>query len=164
MPTTADTIAELLERVLDGDPWYGSSTLALLADLSADEAAARPVAGAHSIWELVLHMTGWVHEVQQRLAGRAAQEPDGGDWPAVGAVTEARWQHAVARLAEAHRALVAAVRAADPDMLARPVLDTRDPALGTGLTRELTLHGAIHHTVYHSGQIALLTRTLRGRA
>lgn len=156
-----DIIADLLERVLENDPWYGTSTLALLADVSVEEAAARPVAGAHSVWELVLHMTGWVNEVRMRLEGRAAQEPDGGDWPEVGETNETRWRAAVAQLADAHRALIDAVRAIEPDRLSEPVLDTRDPALGTGLTREQTLHGAIHHTVYHSGQIALLIRALR---
>lgn len=33
-------------------------------------------------------------------------------------------------------------------------------AAGTGLSRYLTVHGLVHHTVYHAGQIALLRRAL----
>ena len=143
-------IADLLERVLEGDPWHGPNLAALLEGVTARQAAARPVAGGHSIWELVLHMTGWADEVHRRLEGRAAQEPDGGDWPAVGLVTTARWRAAVARLVDVHRGLATAVRAGDAHTLSAPVVDRREPALGTGLSRALTLHGLVHHTVYHS--------------
>ena len=34
-------------------------------------------------------------------------------------------------------------------------------AAGTGLSKYLTLHGLVHHTVYHAGQIAQLRRALR---
>jgi hypothetical protein len=158
------SIADLIDRVVHGDPWHGLSLAALVESVTAEGAAAHPVPGAHSIWELVLHMTGWAGEVLQRVHGREAGEPDEGDWPPVGDVDEARWRAAVERLFAAHRALSAATRALEPDSLDRPVTDRRDPALGTGLSRAVTLHGLVHHTVYHSGQIALLKAALRGPA
>ncbi len=36
--------------------------------------------------------------------------------------------------------------------------DARDPALGSGVTRYVTLHGVVQHHVYHAGQISLLKR------
>lgn len=157
----SDDIADLIERVFDGDPWHASSVADLLSDVTAAEAVARPVPGGHSIWELVLHMTGWASEVRARLDGQEAGEPEGGDWPEVAAPTEARWRAAVAGLEAAHRELAAAVRASDPGQLRKPVLDRREPALGTGLSKELTVHGLIHHTVYHAGQIAQVKRAVR---
>jgi uncharacterized damage-inducible protein DinB len=154
-------IAELLLRTFEGDPWHGSSTRALLADVTARDAARRPAGQAHSIWELVLHMTGWADEVRRRIGGRAAQDPDGGDWPPVPEVSDAAWAAAVARLTEAHHALAAAVRRLSDAELEAPVTDLRDPAAGSGLSRYLTLHGLIHHTVYHSGQIGLVKAALR---
>ena len=56
-----------------------------------------------------------------------------------------------------HRRRLAAIDAAT---LARPVLDFRNNALGTGLSHYVTLHGVIHHAIYHAGQIALLKRAL----
>jgi uncharacterized damage-inducible protein DinB len=157
----AGHIAELVLRVFEGDPWHGASVTAQLADLTADQAARRLAGHTHSIWEIVLHMTGWAEEVRRRVAGRPAQEPEGGDWPEVGAVTPAAWQTALARLGEAHRALAEAVRALPDDSLSAPVTDFREAANGTGLSRYLTLHGVVHHTVYHSGQIGLLKAALR---
>ena len=158
--TEPDNIVELIERVLSGDPWHGSSVAQILAGVTPEGAAKRPLDGAHSIWELVLHMTGWAREVTARLGGRVAQEPDAGDWPDVGAPAAGRWQAAKADLFTAYDELMAAVRALDAATLARPVLDFRNNALGTGLSHYVTLHGVIHHAIYHAGQIALLKRAL----
>ena len=160
----AERLADLVERVVDGDPWHGSNVLAVVTAVSARDAAAHVVPGAHSIWELVLHMTGWTREVQARLAGALAGEPTGGDWPAVDEVTPAAWQAAVAALVESHRALAAAIRAVDDRGLESPVEDHRDGPAGTGLSRYLTLHGLVHHTTYHAGQMALLKRAIETRA
>ena len=51
--------------------------------LTAGDAIRTPVPGGHSIWELVLHMTGWALEVQARLDDAEAGEPAAGDWPSV---------------------------------------------------------------------------------
>lgn len=168
-------IAELLDRVMTGDPWHGSNVAQLLVGLSADAAARHPVANGHSVWEIVLHMTGWADEVRARLAGRAAQEPDRGDWPAVDEASAERWSRDQAAMFEAHRRLAAAVRELTVPALDEPVVDyrTHDPppgavtdsegrdrAIGTGLSKYLTLHGLVHHTVYHAGQIALVRKLL----
>lgn len=158
-----EVIADLMERVLEGDPWHSSNVVALLDGVPARDAAAHVVPGAHSIWELVLHMTGWAREVRARLEGEAAGEPAGGDWPAIPDTSARAWASAVAALVESHRALAAAVRASDDRTLATPVVDRRDPAAGTGLSRVVTLHGLVHHTTYHAGQIALLKRAIEAR-
>lgn len=156
-------LADMLERVLDGDPWHGSNVLAVLGDLDAAAANVRPWPGAHTIWELVLHMTGWAEEVRARLGGAPADEPRGGDWPHVTDDAPEAWSAAVARLADAHRALAAAIRAAGDAVLDTPVVDLRDPASGTGLSQYLTLHGLVHHTAYHAGQIALVRKAVEAR-
>jgi len=157
-----DRLADLVERVVDGDPWHGSNLTVLLDDLTGTTAAVVPVPGGHSVWQLVLHMTGWTTEALARLDGAAAGEPVGGDWPAVPAeATDQAWRQAVHRLVAAHRRLAAALRASDDAVLDGPVLDHRNRAAGTGLSQYLTLHGLVHHTVYHSGQVAVLRRLLK---
>ncbi len=160
----AARLADLVERVVEGDPWHGSNVVALLTGLSATDAAAHVMPGTHSIWELVVHMTGWTREVLARLGGAPAGEPSEGDWPAVAEGTPVAWRAAVAALVESHRALAAAIRAAGDRVLESPVVDHRDGPAGTGLSRYLTLHGLVHHTTYHAGQIALLKRAIETRA
>ena len=60
-------IAEQLERTWAGDAWHGPSLDELTDGLTAKQAAAHHVSEAHSIWELVLHMRGWLREVERRL-------------------------------------------------------------------------------------------------
>lgn len=155
-------IADLIDRVMTGDPWHGPSVAALLEGVSAELAAMPGPGGSHGIWELVLHMTGWAREVTARLRGRPAQDPDEGDWPGVGDPTPERWREATQALFDAHSELAALLRQTDVSVLDTPVADFRSPPLGTGLSHELMLHGLVHHAVYHSGQVALLTRALGG--
>ena len=155
-----DALLDQLRRTHDGDPWYGSPRTRFLRDLSAADAAARPLGSNFSIWELVLHMTGWTNEVRRRLAGHAPGEPREGDWPPVGDPTEARWTAALARLDEAHAALVADVARLTEEDAKRLVGEQRDPALGTGVTMEAMLVGIAQHDAYHIGQVALLRRAI----
>jgi uncharacterized damage-inducible protein DinB len=160
--TEAEKIVDQLERSFRGDPWYGSSVTVVLEGVTATTAASHPIGGAHSIWELVLHLTGWKREVLSRLNGQPAGDPPGGDWPAQPAhPTEAAWRSAVAALTAAHDALVAAVRHATPAHLHAAVRDERNRALGAGLTQWQTLHGLVQHDVYHLGQISLLRNAAR---
>jgi uncharacterized damage-inducible protein DinB len=151
-------VIDQLQREHSGDPWHGSPMLSILDGIDAARAARTPVAGAHSIWELVLHVTGWKREVARRLGGAPAGEPTDGDWPPVGDVTAARWQTALEDLSAAHRELVAAVEAVPESRLFEPTNDPRNPPLGTGVSYYVLLHGAVQHDVYHAGQIAILKK------
>ena len=158
---TTQQIAGLIDRVMTGDPWHGPNVQQILDGVSASDAARLPPGGVHSIWQLVLHMTGWAREVTLRLGGRPAQDPDAGDYPEVGDPTADRWDQAKANLFAAHRELADAVSRLDASFLDRPVVDFRSSALGTGLSHELTLYGIVQHTIYHSGQIAILKKIVR---
>jgi uncharacterized damage-inducible protein DinB len=153
-------IIDELEREYDGDPWHGSPLVAILDGVSASQASARPVASAHSIWELVLHVTAWKNEVRLRLSGSPAGEPKEGDWPEVGEPSEERWQAALERLRRAQRDLVSDIQSLPETKLFAPTTDTRDRATGAGVTHYVLLHGAVQHDVYHAGQMALLKKGL----
>ncbi len=151
-------IADLVMAVVGGDPWHGPNTAALLRQVSCEEAASHLIPDAHSIWELVLHMTGWADEVRARLGGAEAGEPAAGDWAEVDEVSPAAWARAQTAFVQSHERLAAALRETRDAHLETPVLDHRDRAAGTGLSQYATLHGLVHHTAYHTGQIAMMVR------
>lgn len=151
-------IAEQLERTWAGDAWHGPSLKELTDGLTAKQAAAHHLSEAHSIWELVLHCRGWMREVERRLDGSDPAEPEGGDWPAVGAVVDERWTAARASLGVAAADLARRIRDFEESRLADRVGQSRDPALGTGNSYYVMLHGAAQHNLYHAGQIALLRK------
>ena len=153
-----ELIVDQLQREHSGDPWHGSPLRDILSGVDAAKAARKPLAGAHSIWELVLHITGWKLEVAKRARGGPASEPAAGDWPAVGEPTELRWRAALEALDAAHHSLIAAVEALREEQLLTPTVDPRNRPLGTGVSYYVMLHGIVQHDVYHSGQIALLMK------
>jgi uncharacterized damage-inducible protein DinB len=154
-----DRLRRGLEATLDGDPWYGLAVAAILDGVSAEGAAARPIPEAHSIWELVLHMTSWVNETNRRLRGGGHAEPVEGDWPAVGELTAASWQAARAALATAHGTLAATLTSMDVGELEHQI-GTQVDAAGQPVTRYQTILGLLQHDAYHAGQIALLKKAL----
>lgn len=158
--TETNRIVDQIRRGYDGDAWYGSSTTQILAGLTADEAAKRPVANAHRIWEIVLHLTAWKREVTKRLAGARAGLPEEGDWPEISDMSEPSWQTARRALDEAHRALLEAAGSVGDQRLDDPSNDTRDRAAGTGVSLYVLLQGIVQHDAYHAGQIALLRKAL----
>lgn len=156
-------LVDQLERVHAGDPWHGSSRAALLGDVTAEEARRRPAPAVHSVWELVLHMTAWTREVTRRLQGSTASEPEMGDWPDLPDTPDERaWRATLAALDQAHVALRDVVRAIESSRLTTRVGDERNPILGTGVTLAQTINGLVQHDAYHSGQIAIVKKLLRG--
>lgn len=152
MPPSLDAILSQLRASHDGEPWYGSPRMQFLRGISPDRAAAHPITGARSIWELVLHVTAWTHEVQQRLRGEPPGEPAAGDWPEVGDTSGASWHAALVRLDDAHDAVVRHVATLTEEDLARVV--------GNGVTVGEMLVGLAQHDAYHTGQLAILRRAL----
>jgi uncharacterized damage-inducible protein DinB len=159
--TEIERIVDELQREHSGEPWHGSPLRQILKGVNAAHAAAQPIAGGHSIWELVLHITAWKNEVRRRLSGAAASDPDEGDWPPVGETSDARWRQALAALERAHTELVAAIRQVPEAQLSKATNDPRAPG-GTGVSYYVLLHGIVQHDAYHSGQIAMLKKGLSG--
>lgn len=168
MPKAARSETELLVKSLQrahaGDPWHGPSRAALLADVTHEIAAWHPGAGAHSIWETVLHMRNWTDEVARRALGGerdAEAGPVGGDWPEVTDTSARAWRAAIASLDAAHEALVAVVRALPPEQLGVAVGATAEHPEGTGISHASMFRSLAEHDIYHSGQISLLKRLAR---
>jgi uncharacterized damage-inducible protein DinB len=160
MTSESQRLIDQFKRAHDGDPWHGSPVREILNGVTPELAARRPPNGAHSIWELVLHMTGWRNEVARRATGKPAGEPAGGDYPEVGAPTSARWKAALAALDASHAHLVTVVQDMSDDDLLKPTNDPRNRPLGTGVSYYELLHGIVQHDAYHAGQIAILKKDL----
>lgn len=156
-------IADELRRAYDGDPWHGPPLRKILDGISARDAAAHPIPAAHSIWEIVLHISAWIGEVQHRLRGGQPGQPDAGDWPQAPSTGEEEWERAKDGLASAHLALLRELDSTPEERLWCFVGDqARDRAEGTGVSFYVMLHGLAQHNVYHSAQIATLHRMLAG--
>jgi uncharacterized damage-inducible protein DinB len=147
-------LSNQIVRTVSGPMWHGPALAELLRDVSHQQASARPISGAHSIWEIVRHTIAWVEIARARLHGERTGDPTSEeDWPRVGGATATEWTATVARLQESYQSLAAEVRQLDD-----AVLDGK--VTGLDYTVATLLRGVVEHGTYHGGQIALLKRAL----
>ena len=87
-----------LNRAFDGEAWHGPALMEILEGVDAETAAAHPISGAHSIWELVLHLTTWERVIAHRMKGQALMPSDEENFPQVSVATDAAWREALQKL------------------------------------------------------------------
>ena len=154
MTAEVDRLVDQLRRALEGEAWHGPSVLESLAGVTAEQAASHPIAGAHSIWELVLHLSSDYDLVLRRLAGDGHPLTAAEDWPACPAPSEESWQRTVRELEARNETLRQAVRDFPADRLDDPLVP------GVPYTAYTQFIGVTQHNLYHAGQISLLKRAL----
>lgn len=151
MPSEVERIQDQLRRAFSGEAWHGPALLELLADIDANQAAAKPIPAAHSIWELVLHIAAWDQAVANRLSGGRGAVTAEENFPAVNDISEAAWQKAIVTLKDNHRELLEALGRVTEDRFDEPVV--------AGMSSVYVhMQGAIQHDLYHAGQIAILKK------
>ncbi len=154
MSEEINRLLEQLRRSVEGEAWSGPSVLELLSGVSAAQAASHPIAGAHSIWELVLHLRSDYDLVLRRMAGDGRQLTATEDWPPCPAQTEENWQQTVKELRQRNEKLRQAVRDFPVERLDEPLVNE------VPYTAYTQFIGVTQHNLYHAGQIALLKRAL----
>jgi uncharacterized damage-inducible protein DinB len=141
-------IREQMRRAFEGGAWHGPAVRELIEGIDEKKAAARPIAGAHTIWELTLHIAAWKGIVRRRTLGeRVVDVSPAEDWPPA----RGAWPDAVAALERAHEELMRVVAGLPEARLAEGV-SGKDYAVYD------LLHGIVQHDLYHAGQIALLRK------
>ncbi|MFQ5550421.1 MAG: DinB family protein [Gemmatimonadales bacterium] len=141
--------------------WYGGATpLGALRGVTHRQAAWKPSADRHSIWELTLHLAYWKYAVRRLLE----DSPKGGftrtpaNWPRTpDSRDEASWKRDRALLKTEHDLLVQAVHVFDAKQL-----DHRVAGSKTYRYADL-MFGIVTHDVYHVGQIQLLKRLYQSK-
>ena len=145
-------IASQLRRSYEGPAWHGPSLRELLQDVTFEQAAGKPVEGAHSVWELVHHIEAWERQALTTLEGQTYVSLTGDtDWPPVPEITADAWKDAMERLKSTTSKLVDAIRRMDDAKLDEMVA-------GKEFNCYFLLHGVVQHNLYHGGQIALLKK------
>ncbi len=150
----ASRLADQIRRAFEGQAWHGDSVLDILAGIDADTAASRPIPGAHSIWELVLHITAWDNVVIRRCGDIAVTLGDAENFPVVSDASQTAWQQTLASLKSTHAKLVEVVEAFPDPRLQEQVPGKREKYYNF----YYMFSGIVQHELYHAGQIALLKK------
>jgi len=145
---TTELLLDELNRVFGGNAWHGPALRNLLDGVSEKQAMARPLTNGHSILELVVHVGTWMDVVARRLTGNVVDSTTVPDWSDV---TKRSWRGVIEELERAQSRLCDAVARMSTD-------DLQSPVPGKQLSKHEEILGILNHTVYHSGQIALLKK------
>jgi hypothetical protein len=151
---TRRLLIKMLDEAFDRRAWHGPNLRGALRGVTAAQAAWRPAARRHNIWELTVHAAYWKYAVRRRLTGekRGSFALSGSNWlPRGGPADPGAWRADVALLVREHRLLrdvVAGLR----------VKDIHAPSPGSRQSYATLVHGVASHDVYHAGQVSLLKR------
>ena len=154
MTTTIERLVDQLRRSAEGDAWHGPSVREALDGVTVEDASAHPIAGAHSIRELVLHMAAGIQLVLRRLDGDGRQLSPEEDWPTPSEPTADAWQRDVESLFALNQRLREAVATFPATRLDDPLVPHPPYSAFTQFI------GLTQHDLYHAGQIVLLRRAL----
>jgi len=147
--TEVARLADQLERSVYGGAWHGPALVEALAGVDVAVASRRPVAGGHTLHEIVAHVTFWLDGARLRLAGDGPGDEE--DWHVSEIRSESDWRDAVASLERAYRELRGALDGMDDARL-------DDAVAGSDPTARGLLLGLLQHNAYHAGQLVLLAR------
>jgi uncharacterized damage-inducible protein DinB len=152
--TETTRIAAELRHAVQGPAWHGPALLEVLADVTPLQAAARPLAAAHSIWEITLHAAGWLDILHERLDGTHRPIADEEDWQTVTDTSLDAWQRLLARIRDCAGRLASRIEGFPDEGLNR-VLPGADAGASSAY---VSLQGIVQHVAYHAGQIAVLKK------
>ncbi len=152
----------VIDQAYDRQSWHGTNLRGSIRRVTAAQAAWRPAARRHNIWEIVVHAAYWKYAAARRFTGRARGSfpLKGSNWfprpldPAHAGDTD--WRADVALLDQMHTTLREAVTALPVKELART------PA-GSKVSNFALVSGIAAHDLYHAGQIQLLKRLCEGQ-
>lgn len=152
--TQTQQIADSYHAVTIQGAWYGPTLAELIAKTSPDEAVTPPVPGAHSISELLQHLLLWNERIRKACEGTPMPR-----WEAEKEWAEPPipWNELVARWKQSRDGLEEKIRNF-------PVEDLSKQVPGRDYPYETLLPGIVQHTIYHSGQIAMVLSMLRSRS
>ena len=149
--TEIKRISDQFKRAFEKDAWHGPAVMEVLKGVTAQQAGARPIPNAHSIWEITLHISGWTGVLKSRVEGKWMDEPVEGDWPAVEDTSPAAWEKTLKLLKTRHTGLQKAIAKLSDKKLDEPIAKGKS-------TFYASLHGIIQHDLYHAGQMAVLKK------
>jgi uncharacterized damage-inducible protein DinB len=148
----AELLLAQMDHTYQEGGWFVPLEVALKG-LTAAEATWRPAQGAHSIWEIVSHMTYWKEIYVARINGEPppAKRVSNEETFETGSVDEADWEQTISRFHASSRAL-------------RAIAERGEEALDQELREEsvaLAVASLVMHDANHVGQIIYI-RKLQG--
>lgn len=151
--SAAERFAKQVQMAFHGEAWHGPSWKEVLEGVNAAQAASRPIPQAHSIVEIVHHVSTWNEVVRRRLEGEQPSVTNEENFPEIQKLEEPDWEAARRSLFSRANALCETIASFPEDRLREA---RQAPASGTW---EDLILGQLQHALYHAGQAAILRKS-----
>jgi uncharacterized damage-inducible protein DinB len=149
--TEIEHLLDQFKRAHEDQAWHGPSLFPVLDGIAAEQAVAKPIPAAHSIWELVAHIITWEEVAFRRLQGDNYVPTDEWDFPKVYDPSEEQWQKTIKNLKDTYARL--------SEVIANfPESKLDEITQGRKTSNYFLIQGVIQHAAYHAGQIAILKK------
>jgi uncharacterized damage-inducible protein DinB len=152
-------MSDVLVELIYGQ--HAHSSPLVCVDVTADAAGRTPPGFAHSIHQLVWHMSYWMEHELARIAGRPAPYPEHAaeSWPDARPESPAVWAREIERFTALLAAMVEAAKR-PADERARPVAPTHESEARHASSVEAVLFQTVAHNSYHLGQVVQVRHAL----
>ena len=143
-----------LERVLNGQPWYGEAVMPMLRKIHPAVVYINPD-HSHAAIEILYHMITWAEFTLHRLQNKQDYDDKTAnemDWRMIDPKIHT-WETGLKEFEQVHKQIVAELQKKDDAFLSEMV-DYRE------YNFRFLLNGLIQHNIYHLGQIAFLKNLL----
>ncbi len=146
MKTEIQKLGDILRHSFEKNAWHGPAVMEVLNSID-ERIVHKKINTAHSILELVAHMTAWRVFVTERLQGNNSFEvSEEMNFPSSQA-----WHQVVDSLRASQEKLLVCLEKFPVEQLSE-VVPNRPYKFFT------MLHGIVHHDLYHLGQIVLIKK------
>jgi len=149
------SIIKNLQRVNNGQPWYGRSVYELLDEVKPDKVFEKPGRNGHSMIELLYHLVTWTEFCLRRVQGMKDADPkevEKLDWRQIDPSLHS-WEKGLIAFKSANDQIIELLSAKKDDFL-KEIVDYRE------FNFRFMLNGLIQHHIYHIGQIAYIEKFL----
>lgn len=144
---------EQLIEIEKGIPWMDETIEKKLNHVKPEDVFRRPLPYVHSVAEILSHLIAWRFEIISRLKGNKRKmdvnSPE--NWRSNEELEIDGWQHLLNQFKESQSLLIALLEHKNDDFLLTPF---------EGNDYKYLIEGAIHHDLYHLGQIGLVNKML----
>ncbi len=143
-----------LERVLNGQPWYGEAVMPILRKIHPAVVYINPT-NSHAAIEILYHMITWAEFTLSRVQKKQDYDLETAeqmDWRSIDPKIQT-WAKALDEFEQLHKQLIAELQTKD-DAFLNEMVDYRE------YNFRFMLNGLIQHNIYHLGQIAFLKNLL----
>lgn len=154
MNKEVQSIITNLERVLNGQPWYGEAVMPMLRKIHPAVVYINPK-NSHAAIEILYHMITWVEFTLSRVQKKQdydLKEAEKLDWRIIDPKVHT-WVKGLDTFEQLHQQLIAELQTKGDAFLSEMV-DYRE------YNYRFMLNGLIQHNIYHLGQIAFLKNLL----